>query len=69
MACGFHCQLFCRKTQWQAGDCIVWDNRNTLHSPSAFDDDTQKRLMWRITVEGGPEEQLMPSPAELQSRL
>ena len=57
------------KHQWQAGDCIVWDNRCTLHAPSAFDDQAQRRLMWRITIEGGESEQLSPSPRELERLL
>ncbi len=27
--------------------CIIWDNRCTLHAPSAFDDSKERRLMWR----------------------
>ena len=27
---------FVYEHHWRPGDCIVWDNRNTLHAPSAF---------------------------------
>ena len=96
---------FCYAHAWQRGDCVIWDNRCTLHAPSAFDDKKEKRLMWRcvhawsamrtsarsllqqpdflsplhvsrhtaylirITIEGGPEEQLRPTPNELLGRL
>ena len=50
---------------WVAGDCIVWDNRCTLHAPSAFDHRRNTRLMYRITMHG---EQITPSPAELEAR-
>ena len=57
------------KHRWRAGDLIVWDNRCTLHAPSAFNDEAERRLMWRITIEGGEGEQLRPTPAELSSRM
>ena len=38
---------FCYAHAWQRGDCVIWDNRCTLHAPSAFDDSKEKRLMWR----------------------
>ena len=50
---------------WAAGDCIVWDNRCTLHAPSAFDHARNTRLMYRITMHG---EQITPSPAQLEAR-
>ena len=50
---------------WSAGDCIVWDNRCTLHAPSAFNHARNTRLMYRITMHG---EQIAPSPAELEAR-
>ena len=31
---------FVYEHRWRPGDCIVWDNRNTLHAPSAFDVNT-----------------------------
>eukprot|EP00937_MAST-01D_sp_MAST-1D-sp2_P004208 g4208.t1 len=52
--------------RWVAGDTIVWDNRCTLHAPSAFDAARNTRLMWRITMHG---EQISPSPQELQARV
>ena len=52
--------------QWQEGDCLVWDNRCTLHAPSHLEADTQQRLMWRLTMFG---EQITPPPAELEARL
>ena len=45
-------EKFTYRHRWRPGDCIVWDNRCTLHAPSAFDDTSQRRLMWRITIEG-----------------
>jgi alpha-ketoglutarate-dependent taurine dioxygenase len=38
---------FCYAHAWRRGDCVIWDNRCTLHAPSAFDDSKEKRLMWR----------------------
>lgn len=52
--------------EWLRGDCLVWDNRCTLHAPSAFDDDQRRRLMWRLTMLG---EQISPSPAALRQTL
>jgi alpha-ketoglutarate-dependent taurine dioxygenase len=51
---------------WAAGDCVVWDNRCTLHAPSHFDAAESRRLMWRLTILGP---QLRPAPAELAARL
>eukprot|EP01047_Picozoa_sp_COSAG01_P080277 COSAG01_NODE_15542_length_1325_cov_2.146819_1_plen_72_part_00 len=45
------------------------DNRNTLHAPSHFDAAHQQRLMWRITIEGGADEQIAPSPQALRARM
>ena len=38
---------FCYAHGWRRGDCVIWDNRCTLHAPSAFDDSKERRLMWR----------------------
>jgi alpha-ketoglutarate-dependent taurine dioxygenase len=35
---------------WRKGDLVLWDNRCTLHSPTPFDSETKKRLMYRITI-------------------
>eukprot|EP01047_Picozoa_sp_COSAG01_P052961 COSAG01_NODE_5627_length_4134_cov_3.733086_2_plen_77_part_00 len=45
------------------------DNRSTLHAPSHFDAAHQRRLMWRITIEGGADEQIAPSPQALRVRV
>ena len=52
--------------QWRRGDLIVWDNRNTLHAPSAFDAARETRLMWRITMFGA---EIAPTPGQLEGRL
>jgi len=36
--------------KWTTGDVVVWDNRNTSHYAVA--DYTERRVMYRITVEG-----------------
>ena len=51
---------------WQEGDCLIWDNRCTLHTPSHLDADAKRRLMWRITIWG---DQITPKPAALKARL
>lgn len=52
--------------QWVKGDAVVWDNRCTLHSPSAFDDSKYTRHMWRLTFFGP---QITPSPKVLGDGL
>ena len=57
---------FSYRHEWKRGDLVVWDNRNTLHAPTSFDDSVNTRLMWRITILG---QQVSPSPQELGSQL
>ncbi len=37
---------------WSPGECIVWDNRNTLHRATPFDVDNDRRKMRRCTING-----------------
>jgi alpha-ketoglutarate-dependent taurine dioxygenase len=38
--------------QWQPGECMVWDNRATLHRATGFDTAAHKRVMRRCTILG-----------------
>lgn len=38
--------------RWTPGQCIVWDNRCTLHRATPFDEARQKRVMRRCTING-----------------
>jgi len=35
---------------WQAGDCVIYDNRATMHRALPFDDTRQKRELRRVTT-------------------
>src|SRR5580700_10384037 len=37
---------------WTPRECIVWDNRCTLHRATGFDESRQKRVMRRCTILG-----------------
>jgi taurine dioxygenase len=37
---------------WSPRQCMVWDNRCTLHRATAFDEATDKRVMRRCTIVG-----------------
>ncbi|MEZ5850623.1 MAG: TauD/TfdA family dioxygenase [Hyphomicrobiaceae bacterium] len=37
---------------WQPGECMVWDNRCTLHRATGFDTSRHKRVMRRCTILG-----------------
>ena len=39
--------------QWRPGDCVLWDNRCTMHRGSIFPDTNGRRLCYRVTLEGG----------------
>ena len=41
--------------EWTAGDLIIYDNRNLLHSGTWYDADAHIRIMWRTTVRGNPD--------------
>ena len=51
-----HCSspAFVFRHEWQAGDCVVYDNRVLMHSPTWFDAKAARREMWRTTVSGNP---------------
>lgn len=38
--------------KWQPGECMVWDNRCTLHRATGFDTSHHKRVMRRCTILG-----------------
>ena len=40
--------------EWEAGDLVIHDNRNLLHSATWFDAEKHTRRMWRTTVMGNP---------------
>lgn len=40
--------------KWVPGQCIVWDNRCTLHRATNFDTSTELRKMRRCTINGEP---------------
>lgn len=37
---------------WEPGQCIVWDNRSTLHRATGFDTERHIRVMRRCTISG-----------------
>ena len=39
---------------WDAGDLVIHDNRNTIHTATWFDAAQHGRIMWRTTVFGNP---------------
>jgi alpha-ketoglutarate-dependent 2,4-dichlorophenoxyacetate dioxygenase len=41
---------FVHRHAWAQGDCVMWDNRCTMHRATPFDDMHQKRDMRRTTV-------------------
>jgi len=43
---------FVYRHKWRVGDLVIWDNRCTLHTGTAFDADKYRRVMWRTTIEG-----------------
>jgi len=38
--------------RWSPRECVVWDNRCTLHRATGFDEARQKRVMRRCTIVG-----------------
>ncbi len=38
---------------WKPGDCILWDNRCTMHRGSNFPESNGRRLCYRVTTHGG----------------
>ena len=43
---------FVYRHQWQAGDCLIWDNCTVQHQAIIDFDLPQRRRMWRTTVRG-----------------
>lgn len=39
---------------WRTGDFVIWDDRATLHAATADYAETEKRLMYRTMIKGGP---------------
>ena len=39
---------------WDTGDMLVFDNRNTVHAATWFDAENHQRILWRTTVSGNP---------------
>ena len=38
--------------KWSPRECMVWDNRCTLHRATGFDEAHMKRVMRRCTING-----------------
>lgn len=36
--------------RWQPGDIVIWDNRCTMHAATGYDEHTEQREMWRLTL-------------------
>jgi len=43
---------FVYRHHWEAGDLIVFDNRSTMHSATAYDYADERRLMYQIIIGG-----------------
>ncbi len=43
---------FVYRHKWQAGDIVAWDNRNTMHQATDYDDTKYSRIMHRTTLAG-----------------
>ncbi len=43
---------FIYRHKWQAGDVVAWDNRNTMHQATDYDDTKYSRIMHRTTLAG-----------------
>jgi taurine dioxygenase len=43
---------FIYRHKWQEGDIVAWDNRNTMHQATPYDDTKYIRLMHRTTLAG-----------------
>ena len=41
--------------EWEAGDLLVHDNRNMMHTPTWYDAERFSRTLWRTTVRGNPD--------------
>jgi taurine dioxygenase len=38
--------------KWKVGDVVVWDNRGLLHAATPYDQENNRRLVWRISIRG-----------------
>lgn len=45
-------EQFVYRHKWQDNDILMWDNRNTLHTGTLFDDTKYQRLVYRLMVKG-----------------
>jgi len=45
-------EQFVYRHRWQEGDIVAWDNRNTMHQATEYDDTQYIRLMHRTTLAG-----------------
>jgi hypothetical protein len=45
-------EQFVYRHRWQEGDIVAWDNRNTMHQATEYDDTKYIRLMHRTTLAG-----------------
>lgn len=43
---------FVYRQRWSVGDAVLWDNRCTMHCPTAFDMRRYRRVMYRTTIKG-----------------
>ncbi len=48
--------------QWQPGDIVAWDNRNTMHQATDYDDTKYSRIMHRTTLAGEKPVPVRPMP-------
>eukprot|EP01051_Picozoa_sp_SAG22_P001966 SAG22_NODE_83_length_21704_cov_58.556584_9_plen_338_part_00 len=57
---------FVYRHSWAAEDLVLWDNRTLLHQALPYDDVSQTRLVWHLSVKG---ERPVPANDELMSEL
>ncbi len=43
---------FVYRHRWSEGDAVLWDNRCTMHCPTAFDMQRHRRILYRTTIKG-----------------
>jgi len=49
-----HCteERFIYRHTWRPRDLVLWDNRGTMHTATAYDEERERRLVWRMSVRG-----------------
>lgn len=49
-----HCtqERFQYRHIWRPRDVVLWDNRVTMHTATAYDKERHRRLVWRMSVRG-----------------